>query len=154
MVVDTSAWIEWLTRSDLGLWIDVILPSPEHCIMPSIVLVELLRWARRELVPNAYERVIAMSEQCHVETLDQELALFTDEVYARHRLPLADSIIYACARRHRVQVLTCDAHFEPLPFVQFQRKIGPRSQTMAREPVGAWSTRRAMRSEAGSSYLA
>ena len=36
-VVDTSAWIEWLTASSLGQKLGKRFPVKAHCIVPTIV---------------------------------------------------------------------------------------------------------------------
>ena len=40
-LVDTSAWIEWLTASPLGKKLGKELPDKPHCIVPTIVQLEL-----------------------------------------------------------------------------------------------------------------
>lgn len=40
-VVDTSAWIEWLTGSALGTKLEKLLPDQLQCIVPTIVQLAL-----------------------------------------------------------------------------------------------------------------
>ena len=48
-VVDTSAWIEWLTGSALGQKLGKRFPRKAQCIVPTIVQLELSKWLVREV---------------------------------------------------------------------------------------------------------
>jgi predicted nucleic acid-binding protein len=54
--------------------------------------------------------------------LDAALALRAAALGLRHKLPLADSIIYATAQAAAATVWTQDSDFEGLPGVKFWRK--------------------------------
>jgi predicted nucleic acid-binding protein len=54
-----------------------------------------------------------------VAVLDPLLAVEAGRAGLAHALPLADSIIYATARRHAAELWTHDAHFRGLPGVRF-----------------------------------
>ena len=54
--------------------------------------------------------------------LDADLALLAAKLGSEHRLPLADSIVFATARYHGAIVWTQDADFEKLPNVEFRPK--------------------------------
>jgi predicted nucleic acid-binding protein len=57
--------------------------------------------------------------QGRVVDLDADLALAAARFGLRHRLPLADSIVYATARRFEATVWTQDADFDGLPDVRY-----------------------------------
>ena len=42
-VVDTSAWIEWLMGTSLGLGLQSFFPDKSLCIVPTIVQLELAK---------------------------------------------------------------------------------------------------------------
>jgi uncharacterized protein with PIN domain len=48
-VVDTSAWLEWLSDSPLGRKVGLELPQTEGWIVPTIVQYELARYLAREV---------------------------------------------------------------------------------------------------------
>jgi hypothetical protein len=58
-VVDTSAWIEWLTGSALGKKLGRHFPHKPRCIVPTIVQLELSKWLVRELGADQADQVIA-----------------------------------------------------------------------------------------------
>jgi len=57
-----------------------------------------------------------------VVDLDASIALSAAVLGARHRLPLADSVVYATARQASALVWTQDAHFDGLPDVRYVAK--------------------------------
>ena len=116
-VVDTSAWIEWLTGSVIGTALGREFPDKQHWVVPTIVQLELSKWLLRERGEVESDQVIAYTQKCVVVPLDTTLALLAAEMHGRHKLATADAIVYATARHHDAALLTCDRHFEGLPGV-------------------------------------
>lgn len=121
-VVDTSAWIEWLLDSPLKAELALHWPSREATLVPTLVQHELTKWLCREASEAAADQAIAYTMRCHVVALDTRIALRAAELAGAHKLATADAIIYATALEHGAGLLTCDAHFEGLPGVEFIRK--------------------------------
>jgi predicted nucleic acid-binding protein len=116
-VVDTSAWLEWLSDSALGRKVGLELPSTEGWIVPTIVQYELARCLTREVSEDAADDTIAFSTECVVTSLSTRLAVQAAEIAKDHALAMADAIIYATAVAMGADLLTCDAHFAKLPRV-------------------------------------
>jgi predicted nucleic acid-binding protein len=116
-VVDTSAWIEWLTGSALGRRLAPELPAKPQCLVPTIVQLELSKWLLRERGEEQADTVIAYTQKCVVLPLDTRLALLAATLHRSHRLATADAIVYATAQQAGAELLTCDAHFAGLPGV-------------------------------------
>ena len=123
-VVDTSAWIEWLVDSKLGETIGKELPQPNEWLVPTIVQLELAKWARRESRSDLADQLMAFTTTCIVVDLTTAIALVAAELAAEYKLAIADSIIYATARAYDGDLLTCDRHFEGLPRVKYVPKAG------------------------------
>ena len=121
-VVDTSAWIEWLTASALGKKLGKEFPAKAQCIVPTIVQLELSKWLVRETGEEQADRVIAYTQKCVVVPLDTSVALLAADLHRQHKLATADAIVYATARQQGADLLTCDGHFEGLPGVQLFAK--------------------------------
>ena len=117
-VVDTSAWIEWLTASALGQKLGKQFPDKAQCIVPTIVQLELSKWLVREAGEEAADQVIAFTQKCVVVPLDTPIALLAADLHRQHKLATADAIVYATAKHMGADLLTCDAHFEGLPEVR------------------------------------
>jgi predicted nucleic acid-binding protein len=116
-VVDTSAWIEWLTGCAFGKKLGSHFPDKSQCIVPTIVQLELSQWVVREVGEEQADQVIAYTQKCLVVPLDTTIALLAADLHREHKLATADAIVYATARRQGADLLTCDAHFEGLPGV-------------------------------------
>lgn len=121
-VVDTSAWLEWLSDSALGRAVGRELPQMEAWIVPTIVQYELARCLTREVSEDAADDTIAFSTQCVVMSLSTRLALQAAEIAKDHALAMADAIIYATAVAIGADLLTCDAQFAKLPRVVYIAK--------------------------------
>lgn len=125
-VVDTSAWIEWLSGSPLGRAIGQVLPDKSACLVPTIVQLELAKWLTRELGEDRADQVIAYTQKCQVVPMDTTIALLAADLHRRHGLATADAIVYATAQQRGAGLLTCDAHFDKLPGVALHRKAAAR----------------------------
>ena len=82
-VIDTSAWIEWLTDSLLADRLAPDLPRPEECIVPTIVQFELAKWMYREIGEERSKEVIAHTMTCDVMPLSSAIALLAAELSSR-----------------------------------------------------------------------
>lgn len=123
ILVDTSAWIEWLIGSPTGEKLSEHLPEQGEWLVPTMVQLELAKWLTREVGEDKADQVIAFTQVCHVVPLDTEIALAAAEACRENKLATADAIIFATARAQGAMLLTCDAHFEGLPGVTLIEKI-------------------------------
>jgi predicted nucleic acid-binding protein len=121
-VVDTSAWLEWLSDSPLGRRVGLELPAAENWVVPTVVQYELARFLTREVSEDAADDTIAFSGRCVVTPLHTRLALQAAEIARETELAMADAIIYATAMDSEADLLTCDSHFAKLPGVIYLPK--------------------------------
>lgn len=121
-VVDTSAWLEWLSDSAVGRRVGVELPQTGAWIVPTIVQYELARCLVREVSEEAADETIAFSNACVVMPFDTRLVVQAAEIARDRALAMADAIIYATAIAMGADLLTCDAHFAKLPHVVYFAK--------------------------------
>jgi uncharacterized protein len=122
ILVDTSAWIEWIVDSPAGGCVARELPEKSGWLVPSIVLLELAKWLAREANDDDADRAIAFASTCIVVPLDAKVALAAAEMCRARKLATADAIVYATALAHGADLLTCDAHFQGLPGVRYVPK--------------------------------
>ncbi len=122
VLVDTSAWIEWLMATPTGGAVAALMPAQQDWLVPTIIQHELAKWLTRELGEDRADQVIAFSQMCRIVPLDTKIALAAADLCARCRLATADAIIYATALAHDAELLTCDAHFEGLEGVRYLAK--------------------------------
>ena len=122
IVIDTSAWIEYFDGSEIGRTIQEKIKLEQNCIVPTLVQFELIKWMRRERGETIADSILAFTQTCIVQPLDTQIAMAAAELASLHKLSTADAIIYASARLTNADLLTCDAHFDGLPGVQFISK--------------------------------
>jgi predicted nucleic acid-binding protein len=121
-LIDTSAWIEWLIGSPVGVALGRELPERGQWLVPTIVQLELAKWLTREVGEDKADQVIAFTQTCVVADLNTSIALSAADFCARHKLAVADAIVYATALARDADLLTCDRDFENLPGVRFVPK--------------------------------
>ena len=121
-VVDTSAWIEWLTDAPAAAVLEDELPSQDRWLVPTIVQFELAKWVARTVGEERGDAVLSFSQLCVRVPLDSDLAFRAAEISVRHGLATADAIVYATALEHGAELLTCDSDFESLPGVVYVDK--------------------------------
>lgn len=122
-LVDTSAWVEWLIGSTTGEAVARAIPAQPDWLVPTIVQLELAKWLRREVGEEKADQVLAFTQLCRIVPLDTRVALLAADLCIEHKLATADAVIYATAREHGADLLTCDAHFEGLPGISYIAKL-------------------------------
>jgi toxin FitB len=88
-------------------------------VVPSITLLEVFKRISQQRDEATALQYVAVMQQGRVVDLDAALALRAAALGLRHKLPLADSIIYATAQAARAIVWTQDADFEGLDGVRY-----------------------------------
>jgi len=122
ILVDTCGWIEWLTEGDLADSFAPYMKDPADLLVPTTVQYELYKWVKRESDETTAHDTIALADDSLVVPLTTEIALMAADLTLSHKLAFADAVIYASARKHKVELITSDDHFEGLPAVTFFRK--------------------------------
>ena len=79
VLVDTSAWIEWLIGSPTGDKLVGHLPEQSDWLVPTMVQLELAKWLTREAGEDKADQVIAFTQVCQIIPLDTEIALAAAE---------------------------------------------------------------------------
>jgi predicted nucleic acid-binding protein len=123
-VVDSSGWLEYFANGPLADRYAAAIEDVAQLVVPTIVLVEVTRRVMQQRGEDEALQVAAALHQGRIVPLDAGLALSAAQLGVAHRLPLADSVIYATAKRFGAAVWTSDADFERLPDVRFFAKKG------------------------------
>jgi predicted nucleic acid-binding protein len=124
-LVDTSAWIDWLMDSPTGRRAGAEFPAPNKWLVPTMVQLERSKWLAREIGEDRADEVLAFTQTCQVLPMDTRIANCAAELCRAHPLSMGDAVIYATARDHGAELLTCDAHFGGLAGVIFIGKCDP-----------------------------
>lgn len=118
VVLDSSCWLEYFADTDRADLFAPAIESVETLIVPVLTVHEVVKKLAREAGDEVASAALSLMQQGRVVDIDLSLALEA----VVNGLPMADSLIYATARRHGAVLWTQDAHFEGLPGVQFFRK--------------------------------
>lgn len=121
-VVDSSAWLAWFANEPGASAFAEAIEDFKTLVVPSICIAEVFKVVARQRGEGDALQAVALMHQGRVENLDSELAIAAAAAGIEHKLPLADSIVYATALQNRATVWTQDEHFEGLPAVRYVRK--------------------------------
>ncbi len=121
-VVDSSAWLEYFADGPNAKHFAAAIESSSKLLVPSITLLEVFKRISQQRDDSIALQYIAVMQQGAVVDLDADLALRAAVLGQRHKLPLADSIIYATAQRANAVVWTQDADFDGLAGVRYWDK--------------------------------
>ena len=117
--MDSSGWIEFITEGPNASFFAPAIEASEVLVVPTISLLEVYRWVAREKDEASAVQVVGAMQRATVIALDGRLAVYAAVLAARHKLPVADSVIYATALDNSATLWTQDADFEKLPNVRF-----------------------------------
>jgi predicted nucleic acid-binding protein len=121
-VVDSSAWLAYFADEPNAQHFASAIEAPHSLIVPSITLLEVFKKVAQQRSEGVALQYVAVMQQGRVVALDAALALLAATLGVRHKLPLADSIIYATAQQGDALVWTQDADFEGLEGVRYFAK--------------------------------
>ncbi len=121
-VVDSSAWLEYFADGPNAKHFAKVIEAADDLLVPTITLLEVFKRIGQQRDDAAALQYVAVMQQSTVVDLDAAIALRAAALGLRHKLPLADSIVYATAQASDALVWTQDADFEGLANVRFWRK--------------------------------
>jgi toxin FitB len=122
-VVDSSAWLEYFADADNAKYFVSVIENPDELLVPSITLLEVFKRIAQQRDESTAFQYVAVMQQSRIVELSSALALRAAALGIRHKLPLADSIIYATAQAANAMVWTQDADFEELVGVRYFPKV-------------------------------
>lgn len=118
-VVDSSAWLSYFAGDENSRNFSTPIENIDELIIPSITITEVFKCIFRQRDEDVALEAIAHMEQANVISLDSALALDAAHYGLEHKLPLADSIIYATAKKYNAVVWTQDSDFKSLDSVKY-----------------------------------
>jgi|SRR5208282_479764 len=121
-IVDSSCWLEYFAGTDVGDKVTPILQKLDELLVPSITIYEVFKKLLTELDEDRALFAIAHMKQGKVIDLDSDLAVYSAQIGKDLKLAMADSIIYAIARKNGAILWTQDKHFKDLESVKYFEK--------------------------------
>ena len=118
-VVDSSAWLSYFAGDKNALAFAAAIENLDELLVPSITITEVFKNVLRQRDEESALIAIAHMQQGRVIPLDSELAIDAGHYGVLHKLPLADSIIFATAQKYNATLWTQDTAFKGLPNVKY-----------------------------------
>lgn len=118
-VVDSSAWLSYFAGDKNADIFSEPIEAIEELLLPSITITEVFKCITRQRDEGAALQAVAHMEQGKVIPFDGLLAIDAAVYGLKHKLPLADSIIYATAAKFDAVLWTQDADFKKLTGVKY-----------------------------------
>lgn len=85
--------------------------------MSSIEIYEVYKVIRRDISEERAVEAVSAMRRAEIAAIDESLALEAADVSLDLGLAMADSLVYATAKRFGATLVTTDTHFEDLPNV-------------------------------------
>jgi predicted nucleic acid-binding protein len=118
-VVDSSAWMSWISDDRNAQHFAVPILDIEALLVPTVTLTEVFKSMLRQTNEGMALQAVTQMKLGRMVPLDSALAVDAANYGLSWKLPLADSIIYATARRFGAILWTQDADFKDLPGVKY-----------------------------------
>ncbi len=125
-IVDSSAWLAYFAGDSNAEYFAEPIENTPNLLVPSITLAEVFKIILRQRDEDVALTAIAQMEQGKVIVLDSRLAIDAAYYGLKHKLPFADSIIYATAMKYDAIIWTQDNDFESLNGVKYFSKLDKR----------------------------
>lgn len=119
-LVDTSGWIEYFFGGRNAAYFTPPIENIEHLVVPVICLYEVFK--KINVTGNEAQalQAVAQMRQGRIVDLSEDIALSAALISIKHKLPMADSMIFATALAHRAILWTQDDHFKGLQNVNYK----------------------------------
>lgn len=118
-VVDSSAWLAYLAGTANAEAFAPAIEATDALVVPAITLYEVFKRVAGSRSETEALGVVAQMRLGRVVPVDATLAVDAAALSLRHRLPMADSLILATARRTGALLWTQDADFDGLADVRY-----------------------------------
>jgi len=118
-LVDSSGWLEFFADGPNAEHFAGPIQKIEDVVVPTLCLYEVFKVVLREGSEDEALQVIAVMRQGKVVDLTSKLALEAAKTSLDHKIPMADSIIFATAHAFQATIWTQDEDFSGLPGARF-----------------------------------
>jgi len=123
-VVDSSGWLEYFANGPNADFFAQPLADAAGLVVPAISIFEVFKRVLQQRGEAAALQASALMQLGRVEVLDASLAMVAARLSHDLKLPMADSIMLATARRFEAVLWTQDADLSGLPGVRYLAKAG------------------------------
>ena len=122
-ILDSSAWLECLDGGPNTRHFRPSLLKLPNLLIPSIVLTEVRKVVLKQRTLQQADEVTQAMRSGIVIAITEDIAITAADLFIKHKLPLADSLIYAVTLALKATLWTQDDDFKDLPHVRYYPKI-------------------------------
>ncbi|OFW54628.1 MAG: hypothetical protein A2146_08735, partial [Actinobacteria bacterium RBG_16_67_10] len=106
---------EYLANRPLAGRFAAYLEGREPLLVSAIEIYEVYKVIRRDVSEERALEAVSALCRATIVPVDASLALEAADISLERGLAMADSLVYATARRHGARLVTADSDFEGLP---------------------------------------
>jgi toxin FitB len=121
-VVDSSGWIEHFLDSEQAVFFAPALANSADLIVPSLSIYEVHKRLSRGLPDDVVQNCLNVMRRGTVIDITDARAVSASQTGQRHKLALADSVMYSIAQEFGATLWTQDVDYQGLPGVKFKAK--------------------------------
>ena len=118
-VVDSSGWIEFFLAGPNGPLFKPVIAQRDQLIVPVIALYEVHKILSRMIPDAVVTQALDVMRLGRVIELTDRRAIAASTVATKHKLAMADAVMYSIALEHKATFWTQDVDYQGLPSVQF-----------------------------------
>jgi predicted nucleic acid-binding protein len=122
IIIDTSGWLEYFTGGPNSNLFSTAIKNNPKIIIPTIILYELWKKISREKGEDKAIELVAQLKRYDIIPLDESLSISAAKISNDYKIPMADSIIYATAKKYNATLWTLDSDFKDLNDVKYIEK--------------------------------
>jgi len=108
-------------NTDIGAKVAPVIENPGELVVPTITLYEVYKKLLAEKSEEYALDVVSYMQTGKIIELNAGLSLSAAQISRKHKLPMADSIIYATSLHYSAVIFSCDKHFKDIPDIRLRK---------------------------------
>ena len=121
-VVDSSGWIEYFLDTASADNFAGAIEQTNLLIVPALSFFEVHRFLSRTVDAVQRDTCLNIMRRSTVVELNVERAIAASDIAQKHRLAMADSVMYSIAQEFKATFWTQDIDYKDLPGVSYHAK--------------------------------
>ncbi len=121
-IIDSCGWLEYFANGANADFFSNPIKDNSEIIVPTIILYEIWKKISRERGEDKAIELVAQLKRYKIIPLDEELSISAAKVSSENNFAMADSIIYATAKKYNAALWTQDSDFKDVENVKYIEK--------------------------------
>jgi predicted nucleic acid-binding protein len=121
-IIDSCGWLEYFADGANADFFSTPIKDNSEIIVPTIILFETWKKISRERGEDKAIELVAQLKRYKIIPLDEELSISAAKVSNENNFAMADSIIYATAKKYNATLWTQDSDFKDFENVKYKEK--------------------------------